>query len=186
MNRKVFYDHVRESLFGGRLSQSQVDGMEAILDEWHARVWGDARWLAYMLATAYHEVDRSMQPISEYGKGRGRSYGVPDPVTGQTYYGRGLVQLTWKTNYQKMAALTGLDLVHFPDKALELRPAVMILFDGMRDGSFTGLGLPYFFNDRIDDPVGARKIINGTDRAEQIAQVHWKFLAALRASLETA
>ena len=187
MNRKAFYDSVRENLFDRRLSQSQVDGMEAILDEWDRRVWGDSRWLAYMLATTFHETARTMQPISEYGKGKGRTYGLPDPITGQCYYGRGLVQLTWKTNYQKMAALTGLDLVHFPDKAMDVKAAVMILFDGMRDGSFTGLGLPYFFNDKIDDPVGARKIINGKDCADLIAGHHHKFLGALRSSLvETA
>jgi hypothetical protein len=35
-----------------------------------------------------------MQPIEEYGKGRGMPYGKPDPTTGQVYYGRGFVQLT--------------------------------------------------------------------------------------------
>jgi putative chitinase len=66
---------------------------------------------------------------------------------------------------------------------MELPIAVMVMFDGMRDGLFTGLGLPYFFNERIDDPIGARKIINGTDRAEKIASYHSKFLQALRSSL---
>jgi putative chitinase len=184
MNRAVFYACVREKLFAGRLSQSQVDGMEAILDEWQRRLWGDARWLAYMLATAYHEVDRSMQPISEYGKGRGRQYGLPDRITGQSYYGRGLVQLTWKANYQKMSALVGQDLVHFPDKALELPIAVQIMFDGMYAGLFTGVGLKDYFNDREDDPVGARRIINGTDKALQIATYHDQFLSALAAAQE--
>lgn len=186
MNRKVFYDEARRQLFDRRLSQQQVDGMEAILNEWDKRVWGDARWLAYMLATTYHETDRTMAPIAEYGKGRGHTYGVPDPVTGQTYYGRGFVQLTWKTNYRRLGALVGVDLVNFPDKAMELPIATAVLFDGMRDGLFTGVGLPKYFNDLVDDPVNARRIINGMDRAEMIAGYHGEFLAALRAGLEDA
>jgi putative chitinase len=34
MDRAVFYDDIRNSLFNGRLSQGQVDGMEAILNFW--------------------------------------------------------------------------------------------------------------------------------------------------------
>lgn len=34
MDRKVFYDDVRNDLFDGKLSQAQVDGMEAILNFW--------------------------------------------------------------------------------------------------------------------------------------------------------
>jgi len=36
----------------------------------------------------------------EYGKGKGRYYGKPDKVTGKIYYGRGIIQLTHKKNYQ--------------------------------------------------------------------------------------
>jgi predicted chitinase len=32
------------------------------------------------------------------------------------YYGRGLVQLTWRNNYKKMGDLLGLDLVHHPKR----------------------------------------------------------------------
>lgn len=182
MNRKIFYDEARRRLFGGRLSQQQVDGIEAILNEWDARSWPDVRWLAYMLATAYHETDRTMAAIREYGKGKGLPYGVPDPVTGQTYYGRGLVQLTWKVNYQRMSAYVGMDLVNDPDRALDLKVAVTIMFDGMRDGLFTGVGLQRYFSDTIDDPVNARKIVNGLDRAEKIAGYHEEFLASIRAA----
>ena len=42
-----------------------------------------------------------MQPIEEYGKGSTAAYGQPDPETGQTYYGRGFVQLTWRDNYAR-------------------------------------------------------------------------------------
>lgn len=185
INRKNFYDGVRQSLFGGKLLQSQVAGMEAILREWEARPLTDLRWLAYMLATTYHETARTMQPIEEYGKGKGRSYGKIDPRTGYAYYGRGFVQLTWKTNYKKMGDLLGLDLVKNPKLALREDVATMIMFEGMLTaesfrGDFTGRSLEQYFNSKTDDPVNARRIINGLDKAQMIAGYHHKFLNALQ------
>src|SRR5262245_40113966 len=98
-NRQTYFDIVREEPFNGSLTQQQVDGQNIILDYWESYApgvgWVDLRWLAYMLATTYHECAGTMWPIEEYGKGKGQSYGVPDSTTGQTYYGRGFVQLTW-------------------------------------------------------------------------------------------
>ena len=72
INRGFFFTHVRRMMFSNVLQQSQVDGMSAILDGWEAKyATDDDRWLAYALATTYHETDQHMQPIDEYGKGRG-------------------------------------------------------------------------------------------------------------------
>jgi putative chitinase len=99
-NRDVFFGAVRGSLFHGAMTQRQVDGMSAILDAWEENPRAeDLRWLAYPLATTAHETGFAMWPIEEYGKGEGMEYGKPDPETGQTYYGRGFVQLTWRENY---------------------------------------------------------------------------------------
>lgn len=179
LDRKKFYDSVRPSIFGA-LSQKQVLGMETILDEWEAEKLADLRFLAYMLATTYHETAHTMEPVAEYGKGKGRKYGVPDPDTKQTYYGRGFVQLTWKYNYEAMSKVTGVDLVHNPDKAMELPIATKILFYGMLHGSFTGKKLSDFFNDLTTDWFRARKIINGLDKAELIAGYAEKFYNALK------
>lgn len=183
IDRDVFFVRARVNPFGGTLTQGQVDGLNAILDGWETRPdLTDRRWLAYMLATTKHETAHTMQPISEKGQGAGKTYGVPDPQTGRSYYGRGYVQLTWKANYAKMAALLGVDLVNHPELALDPKIAAAIMFDGMRDGLFTGVGLPRYFSGATDDPVNARRIINGTDRAEEIADIHRAFLSALVAA----
>ncbi len=180
IDRKHFFDSIRASIFGGSITQAQVLGLETILREWEAEKLTDLRFLAYMLATTYHETAHTMQPIAEYGKGRGRKYGEPDPVTKQTYYGRGFVQLTWKGNYDAMSKVTGADLVNHPDKAMELPIATKILFYGMLHGSFTGKKLSDYFNDLTTDWFKARKIINGLDKAELIAGYAEKFYNELK------
>lgn len=153
IDRDRFFARTREVLFGGILHQGQVDGCNAILDAWEARpAFADRRWLAYMLATAKWETAHTMKPIEEIGKGRGRPYGVPT-IDGRVFYGRGYVQLTWATNYAKMAALTGADLVGHPELALDPAIAAAVLLEGMKGGMFTGVGLPRYFNDAVDDPA---------------------------------
>jgi len=185
-NAKAFYDAVRDHLFGGKLSQAQVNGLTAILNAWPEDQ--DARWVAYSLATAYHETGRTMEPVRETFaktdaearlKLKARAYARSDSETGHAYYGRGLVQLTWRTNYEEWGQELGLDLVRNPDLALALTNAAKILVGGMMKGTFTGKTLARFFNSMDDDPRNARKIINGTDRAADIAVYHQHFLDAL-------
>jgi putative chitinase len=178
INRKHFFDTIRDSLFGGTMNQHQVEGMETILKEWEAQQLTDMHWLAYMLATAYHETAKTMQPIEEYGKGRGHKYGVPDPDTGHIYYGRGFCQLTWKRNYKLMSDLLGKPLVDAPELALKPDIATQILFKGMIHGLFTGKSLEDYFDHDTEDWINARRIINGVDCAKMIAEYGKKFLAA--------
>lgn len=174
IDRKVFYDHVRASPFGGSLSQSQVNGMNTILDTWETRgTSSDLRWLAYMLATTYHETARTMQPIAEIG-GESKSYAP--------YYGRGFVQVTWLANYEKLKKATGVDVVTYPDRAMEVSVAVMALFDGMEQGWYTGKKLSDYIHDASCDYVNARQIVNGLDRAQDIAGYAKSFQAALDAA----
>src|SRR3954471_17387842 len=98
--------------------------MEAILDVWEQDYAGsDLRWLANPLAQTYHETGKTMLPIEEYGQGADQPYGVPDPETHQTYYGRGFIQLTWRENYaradQELLYTGALSLERNAERALD-------------------------------------------------------------------
>lgn len=193
INRDGFYWSIRGGLFKTGLKQKQVEGINAILDRWEASGLTDLRWLAYMLATTYHETAKTMQPIEEYGKGQGYRYGkkikrsgIPYTLPDKLYYGRGYVQLTWYENYETMGRLLGLDLLNNPELALHPNIASQIMFEGMTKGNsnfgdFTGKSLEHYFNDKKEDWVNARRIINGTDKAELIAGYGRKFFNALKA-----
>jgi hypothetical protein len=53
----------------------------------------------------------------------------------------------------------------------------------MRDGDFTGMKLSDYITPESVDYVNARRIVNGTDRAEQIAGYAEKYEEALRAGM---
>lgn len=181
IDRKKFFDGIRQSPFPGKLSAGQVSGTSAILDEWERRKLTDLRWLAYMLGTVKWECDGTMQPIIEGG-------GIKYLKSKKYYpwYGRGYVQLTWERNYRAfqpaVLKLFGLDIVANPDAALDPKAAAYIMFEGMQRGTFTGKKLADYFNDNKTDWVNARRVINGTDRAVEIAAISKQFFADLTAS----
>lgn len=82
----------------GPLDQIQVDIINRLLSA--ASHW-TVGWLAYGLATAWHEA--RLKPIEEWGKGKGKKYGTVNN-TGKAPFGRGLVQLTWHANYERADA----------------------------------------------------------------------------------
>lgn len=167
----------------GPLDQIQVDTITAFLAS--AAHW-PLSWLAYGLATAWHEA--RFKPVEEIGKGRGKRYANPgarsDGTIGPKYggdapYGRGLVQVTWVDNYEwldEAASAAGLikpgELLADFDLALRPDIAVFALVKGMEDGAFTGRSLStYLPGERGTTPEfeQARRIINGVDRKKLIA-----------------
>lgn len=193
MNLTTFFAYVRRAPFGGRLTQAQIDGMNVIM----ALPWADDRHLAYALATAFHETGATMQPIKEKG---GKAYftrlydvagsrpelarkmGNVNLGDGVRFCGRGFVQLTWYVNYLKASRAVGVDLVKNPDLAMRDDIAAKVMFSGMSEGWFTGKKLSDYFSASVDDPVGARRIINGTDKAQLIAGYYKNFLDAINAA----
>ncbi len=194
MNTQLFFSSIRTSIFSGTLMQKQVDSINLILDECKANNVSDNRKVAYILATAVHEVGFAIQPVREgfaktnqgaidavtalFNKGViSKNYALP--VNGKSYYGRGYVQLTWDFNYKLAGQKLGIDLYNNPDLALHGNVASKILVRGMLEGWFTGRKLEQYFNDTATDWIGARKIVNGTDKAALIASYAVKFYNAM-------
>lgn len=203
-----FFDTVRP-LFGGTLNQYQVDGMNQIVA--YAAEWGYSKLhTAYILATAFHESAHWMQPIREGARRFGpeytdaqakravasihakgiisRNYALPAGPHRQSYYGRGLVQITWYDNYLKFENLLKKPLTQNPDLALEWPVALDILFLGMRDGMFRR-GRSLSMIQSVADYKAARDIVNGDghkkwggpDRIDDRMARHARtFLAALK------
>jgi hypothetical protein len=176
MNRKLFYDSIRASLFK-KLSAKQVAGMEAVLNEWDRRGFLDQRWLAYILGTIYHETGAKMNPTPEKG---GEAYLRSKKY--YPYYGRDLVHTTWRANYQKVKAFTGIDVVANPDLIANLPVAAATAIEFMDKGYYTGKKLSHYFNDKKEDWFNARRIINGTDKASLVGGYAKLFYEAIKNS----
>ncbi len=179
---------------GGEMTKAQSLGCERYMLTYillrSKRMHIPLSYLAYSLATVYHETAYNMQPVEEDGKGVGHEYGgVLDPVTGQAYYGRGDVQVTWKYNYERLSKLLfntdtleqGVDLVNNPPDLL-LTPiySAQATLLGMATGLFTGKKYSDYLDQETPDYTNARRIINGVDRSETIAGYAHDFERALK------
>lgn len=187
----AFYAGVRP-IFGGELTQDQVNGFEVIGEAWDKHGDGSLRHLAYILATAFHETARTMHPVRETlastdakAKERltkawkaGNLPSVKRDYWSGGFFGRGYVQLSHKSNYEKAGKNLGIDLVGDPSKAMIPEVAATILVRGMLEGWFTGKKLADF----PADFVSSRAVVNGSDRDVLIAGHAYRFLKALQAS----
>lgn len=207
MNRTVFFDAIRANPFGGALKQTQVDGIEAVLTGWANSGLTDLHWLAYMFGTEFHETARAMQPVIETQRAdedkppsvetaitrlenswkAGRMPWVSTPYWrkdehGQSWLGRGPVQLTHKSNYERAERSTGLPFASKPELMLEIGPGVNVMIRGMSEGWFTGKSLADYFDANTEDWVNARQIINGNESDTKVAGYAKAFYAALQAS----
>lgn len=138
--------------------------------------------LAYILATATHESGAGKH-MEEFASGRAyegrRSLGNTQAGDGVRFKGRGYVQLTGRRNYTDWSRRLGMDLVGNPRAVENPQVAAKILVGGMMGGTFTGRGLGSYINGQQTDFVGARRTVNGTDRAGSIAQIAQRLMSAL-------
>mgnify|MGYP000981238786 CR=1 FL=1 len=188
IDRKKFFSELKKNGLFVSFTQQQVDGIDSILDtyeHWCINGWidNDLRKLAYVFSTSYHETGKKMYPVEEIGKGRGKKYGLPSK-NGKVHYGRGDVQLTWDYNYINMGKIIGEDLYNYPELMLLDNISKSVMFEGMYigksyKGTFTSKSLEDYFTTKKEDPINARRIINGTDKAQLIAGYYWKFKSSL-------
>jgi predicted chitinase len=196
MTPATFFAAIRPA-FGNRLSQPQVDGMQAILDAARAAKVTDAHHVAHVLAHVRRETGGYMSPIKETvypshknknptdaevmqrlerAWARGQLPWVKKPYWRDGEFGRGQIQLTHAKNRAKFGIADRDDLLKLPVSA---RVAVV----GMRDGLFTGKKLSdYSFPAALDAAPknNPRRIVNGQDGSDaEVAKFHRQFHAAL-------
>ncbi len=204
-----FYDFLRgNKMLGPVISGPEFEGCEAIIIGF-AMAGAPVSYVAYGLATAYLETANTMQPVLEANwlsaaareayftrmydirgarPAKARELGNVTPGDGARYAGRGYVQLTGLFNYrkatEKLRALGfNVDLVANPDLAMRPDLAAVIMVYGMIEGWFTGRSLD---DDLLETGpstrqhfVDSRDIINGRDKAGQIADYAVDFQTGL-------
>ena len=188
-----FYDFLRSNkMLGPTISKTEFEGCDKIIRACAVAGWS-VSWVAYALATTYHETAHTMEPVKEIGgtayftrmydingsrPAKARELGNLTPGDGAKYAGRGYVQLTGKSNYAKATAKLrelgfNVDLVANPDLAMRPDIAAAILVSGMREGWFTGRDidddLPARGPGTLAQFIASRDIINGRDKQELIA-----------------
>lgn len=186
MNKGAFYKTVRARL--GPLTQSQVDGFEHILN---AIDGAPLSHQAYMLATAWHETAKTMQPVRE-------AFNLSEAWRKKNlrywpWYGRGYVQTTWQKNYARLdaeAAAAGLtkpgEILANPDLAMRPDIAAFALRRGMEEGWYDAQGktmaqrLPMKGVATRAQYINARYLVNIQDKADDIEDYAQTFERALR------
>lgn len=204
MKLDKFFDEIRATAFGGKLSRPQVEGIEALLDA--CDLWGvtDPHHVANIVAQAWRETGGYMSPIKETVQAyhtdkspsdavvkrrldaawaAGKLGNVKSPYWRDGWFGRGQIQISHKGNYEKLGEAIGVDLVGNPSAALEMKNSASIAVIGMSRGLFTGKKLSdYDFPKALDAPAkdNPRRIVNGNDGSDkEVAEVHKAIYAAL-------
>ena len=114
-----------------------------------------------------------------------KSY-MSDDGTEFAYYGRGYVQLTWWSNYAKAGAELGLGLrlLLNPEEVLQPETAYKVMAHGMLTGKGFANGKKFatYFHGAQTDYIRARRMVNGSDHAVEIADIAKHFETVLVAA----
>lgn len=158
---------------------SKEKTIESIVQECQSQGLSLNTQIAYVLATTQWETAQTFLPVKE-------AYWKSEEWREQNfryfpYYGRGYVQLTWQTNYQKYSDILDVDMVDQPDLAMQPGIACFVLVHGFKTGTFTGRKIEDYINESKTDFINARRCINGKDKASEIAAIANSFLQTLNA-----
>lgn len=210
MDRQKFFDTLRNDPVvwpTKRLSIACVSGMETLLltqEKYLPEMALDA--IAYNFATAYHETAHTMQPIMERGPTSyfdkyepgtklGKILGNTQPGDGYRFRGAGHVQNTGRANAEKSSSelnrrfQLNTDFVQFPEQRTDPTYSALCLFFGNAEGWWTGRRLGDFLDgldesdaEDIQEYMQARRVVNGIDKRELIAQYAMSFERAFKAA----
>ena len=97
------------------------------------------------------------------------------PPYGEAYFGRGHVQLTWKSNYERSSGDAGVDLEKNPNAMLDPEISARVLIKGLIDGRWNGQGhgIRYYLDHGIIK--NALRTVNVLDSWSLIAGYFAKF-----------
>ena len=97
-DRETYFDAVRKPLFGGSMTEGQVIGQEAILLQWETNpLSDDLRHLAYASQPPNMKPQTKCCPSRNTARARACHMASRcRPGSGNVFYGRGYVQLTWR------------------------------------------------------------------------------------------
>jgi hypothetical protein len=206
-DRERFYDAYKEQFKDIVLKNEHVAGLNKLLGfiERDPEMT-NLKVAAYLLATVHHETgwppEKRYSPTTEHGdkayfnqydpvlggtsrsKNKAKELGNTAEGDGYKYRGRGYVQLTGKGLYKKCGDKFARDLVNNPDLAMEPKLSYNIVSSGMRTGLFTGSKIGEFIVGSVADYVNARQVINGLDKANDIAGYAYKFERIFAHSIE--
>lgn len=185
LDKSKFFDAVRPIFPGSKLVDRQVARLEPLLDRLTASGEYLPATIAYILATAHWETDH-FRAMTEYASGHdyeGRTdLGNTVSGDGPRFRGRGYPMLTGRKNYVWASLVSGLDLISDPARASDPVVSAELIVAGMIGGNFTGKRLGQYVTPFGVDFIGARAVVNGTDKAREIAAIASKYLLALLAA----
>ncbi len=177
----------RLHLLPRRSGSAYLKFKDACLTACHSLEITNPAQIAYIFATVEHETGGTFKPVRE-------AYWISEAAlirwlkrNGKRYHfnrmwGRGHIQLTWSRNYIKVDRFFGLDgaLIDNPDLMLsDYELSIATAVAGMKYGWFTGKKLDDYINTSTLDLSGARRIVNGRDKADKIARAGAKYLNQL-------
>jgi hypothetical protein len=178
-----------------RVNRKQLDGLKTFLSfiEQDKRIY-DVRQAAYLFAVTQFETGNAWTPIDEIdvrsdfqqyepGTRLGRSLGNTQRGDSKRFRGRGYIQVTGRSNYQKLSERLGLDLIADPELALKPEIAYQILSYGLLEGFFNRRKPEDFFTGLTAD-YGKLYAVPGQGPARAVlADIGPKFEAILRETM---
>lgn len=188
LDKKIFFNEYKNTIDPDRkLSQQEVNAINVFIDfvntplsdNWNMTI---PQW-SYFFATVFHETAHTFLPVKE-------AYWLSEEWRKKNlryfpFYGRGYVQTTWQVNYQYYSKLLGVDFIKNPDLMMNPKYSFISSLDGFVKGRFTGKKISDYVNDKKKDYIGARRVINGTDKANLIAGYAKTFEQILNKSKKT-